>query len=518
MKKSWFNLSHYKNIAMEMGKLVPIGLIEAMPGDKFVIRNKLFCRTAPQVFPTMHNVYIKTFWFKVPLRLIFDKFPDFRTRGAQGDDNTPHPYMVAPSPTQDDPVGGYRTGSLEDYLGLPVDVPSFKHSALPHRAYRLVFNEFFRDQTLQGESPLSKGSGLDVTTSRYLEYVCWQKDYFTSALPWEQRGAQVTVPVVSDVTGTVSIPGQSAVIKADGVARNFALDALKGVALANTAQGNQGDAVTVDVPAQNDLQLDIDSQDVSVTSINDLRLAFQLQRFAEKLARYGARYIEFLLGFFGVVSSDKTLQRPQFLGSAVSQIVFSEVLQTSSTDDVSPQGSMAGHGVSGQMTGAINVYCEEDSIILGLAVVQPQTMYTQGMPHIFLNDSPYDYANPTFAHLGEQPIFNSEIFTQADTVVDDKGTPVNKLPFGFAPRYEHLRRIPNTVHGDFRGNLADYHMARIFDDLPVLNSPFVTCSPTNRTFAVQTENNQNIYLTINNDIKALRPIPKRAIPGLIDHN
>ena len=210
MKKSWFNLSHYKNIALQMGKLVPTCVIQTMPNDKFVIQNKMFVRIAPQVFPTMHDVFVKTFYFTVPIRLIWDDFPKFRTGGVEGDDNTPHPYIVTPDGVGGHPRG-FGSGSLADYLGAPIDVPKKKLSAIPFRAYRLIFNEFFRDENLQGVSDLSKGNGLDTFTSPHLENVCWQKDYFTSALPWEQRGNPTTVPVVSDVTGTVSIPAQNGI-------------------------------------------------------------------------------------------------------------------------------------------------------------------------------------------------------------------------------------------------------------------------------------------------------------------
>lgn len=523
MKKSYFNLSHYKNIAMQMGALVPTLCLECVPGDKHTISNKAFIRMAPQVFPTMHNVYVETFYFKVPHRLIWDDFQKFRTGGVANDDNTPHPISASP-----DDEAGYLVGSLADYFGLPTGVRNFGHNILQFRAYNFIYNEFFRDQTLQDEVAISRGNGFDDVTSKELQFACWQKDKFTSALPFEQRGAPVTVPVVSDITGTVSIPAIDGGFKVNGVSADVKTYNAVGQDKNLVAVGVAGDKpVTVSIPAQDDLELDINSDDFTVTTINDLRLAFQLQRYAEKLARYGARYVEFLLGFFGVVSSDKTLQRPQFLGSATSQVVFSEVLQTSSTDGTSPQGNMAGHGISAQKTSKIKTYCEEDCFIIGISVVRPQTMYMQGIEKQWTRYSRYDYFNPTFVNLGEQPILNREVYAQGNRVLVE-GTPsgqeenpayfVDYKTFGFEPRYEEFRRIPNTVHGDFRDNLMDWHMARKFDNLPVLGSEFVKCSPTNRTFAVQTENNQNVYFTIKNEIESLRPLPKRGVPGLIDHN
>lgn len=515
LKRNSFNLSHYKNIAFPMGYLIPTCVIECFPGDTHVISNKLFLRLAPQVFPTLHNVNVKTLYFKVPHRLVWDNFKEFRTGGVDGKFEVPHPCMTSPE-------GGYKIGSLADYLGIPTGKANIEHNALPFRMYNLIYNEFFRNQTLMNEVAISRGDGEDIVTSRDLLKVCWQKDRFTNAQPFEQRGEAVNLPIGGELPVIFDSKIKvNQIVDTGGVVRGSIGNA-SGNNRAVLQAHHEGDTFNVDdvggLQNSADPHAHVDLADGNVITVNDFRVAVQLQKLFEKMARFGARYVEFLYALFGVRSSDARLQRPEFLGSAVSPIVFSEVLQTSSTDEVSPQGSMAGHGVSAQSTHKIKTFCEEDCFIIGLSYVMPQTMYFQGVPKWATRKTRLDYCTPTFVNLGVQPIWNYEVFAQGVHVKDEHNFPVDLGIFGFEDRYDEFRFMQNTVHGDFRGNLMDYHMGRYFENLPVLSSRFVQADPTSRTFAVQTPGNQNIYMTIQNEIHSLRCLPKVGVPGLVDHN
>lgn len=510
--RNLFDLSHENKLTCEMGKLVPFLSMEVLPGDTFKVSTDIVVRMAPMLAPIMHNVNVYTHFFFVPNRLIFEKWEDFITGGPTGSDSTVAPYITTPS-------GGFATSSLGDYLGIPTGIAGAKVSALPFRAYAKIYNDYYRDENLQGEISLSTAAGSDTTTSTVLMNRCWQRDYFTSALPWTQRSS----------TGAVKLPlGSSADVKfrnastvdpstltdlttytTSGVLHSFSgMRELKVTADGWLALGGAPASATyvdnVRVSPYADLS------NATAADVNDIRYAFQVQRFLEKMARGGARYIEVIRSHFGVKSSDARLQRAEYLGGGRSPIMVSDVLQTSADDNQpTPLATMAGHGYSAQRSHQFKRFFEEHGWLIGIISIMPRSSYQQGLAKKWTRETRFSYYWPVFSHLGEQAILNKEIYLQG--VSADDGV------FGYQPRYQEYRKAYSEVHGDFRSNLDFWHLGRQFSQLPVLNSDFVKCVPSNRIFAV-TSATDHMWVDIFNNIKALRPIPKFGDPGYIDHD
>lgn len=510
--RNLFNLSHENKLTCEMGKLVPILCEEILPGDTFRVSTDMVVRMAPMLAPIMHNVNVYTHFFFVPNRLIFDKWEDFITGGKNGDDSTVAPYITTPS-------GGFAVGSLADYLGVPTGVAGVQVSALPFRAYNKIYNDYYRDENLQDEIVLSTGAGSDTTTVTDLQTRCWQHDFFTSALPWTQRSSTgaVKVPLGGEAPVrygeakqsyyyfTSSQPASSYVGGAVAGVRNtnsasfdhfYTLDNLSG----SGSSSSSGPA----------LSLVADLSDATGGDINDIRYAFQVQRFLEKMARGGARYTEVILSHFGVKSSDARLQRAEYLGGGRSPVAISDVLQTSADDNQpTPLATMAGHGYSAQRSHQFKRFFEEHGFLIGIMSIMPRSTYQQGLAKKWTRETRFSYYWPVFSHLGEQAIHNREIYLQGTS--DDEGI------FGYQPRYEEYRKHYSEVHGDFRDSLDFWHLGRIFTQLPVLNEDFVKCNPDDRIFAVQSDVD-HLWVDIYHNIKALRPIPKYGDPGYIDHD
>lgn len=512
--RNLFDLSHENKLTCEMGKLVPILCEEILPGDTFRVSTDMVVRMAPMLAPIMHNVNVYTHFFFVPNRLIFDKWEDFITGGADGNDSTVAPYMTTPS-------GGFSVSSLADYLGVPTGVGSAKISALPFRAYAKIYNDYYRDENLQTEVPLSTSAGADTTTSTALLTRCWQHDFFTSALPWTQRST----------TGAVKLPlGSEAPVKGTGRTiglsdgtRNFSFaDATSGGGVGlksstfNQPVGqtvtswetfNKTFGVTTDA-SKSGLVADLST--ATAADVNDIRYAFQVQRFLEKMARTGARYTEVILSHFGVKSSDSRLQRAEYLGGGRSPIAISDVLQTSADDNQpTPLATMAGHGYSAQRSHQFKRFFEEHGWLIGIMSIMPRSTYQQGLSKKWTRDTRFSYYWPVFSHLGEQAIHNREIYLQ--------GTSADDGIFGYQPRYQEYRKRYSEVHGDFRSSLNFWHLGRVFTQLPVLNSDFVKCIPSTRIFAV-TSGTDHMWVDLYHNIKALRPIPKYGDPGYVDHD
>ena len=337
-----FNLSHEVKLTCDMGNLVPIYLEEVVPGDIFRVNSQIVMRLAPLIAPIMQQVDVFTHFFFVPNRLIYDDWESFITGGIDGKDASVVPTIKAPAET------GFTEGSLGDYLGVPTGVAQLEVLALPFRAYDLVYNEWYRDETLQNEVAISKASGLDNTTATGLLNRCYKKDYFTSCLPWPQRGDPVflplgtSAPVVWDsVADGYKVGADNTIHNGDQVGIVNKLDSFSGTEHSYSGSVDENGAVQGIVGGA----LVTDLSKATAASINDIRTAFQIQRWLEKNARCGARYIELLRSHFNVRSSDYRLQRSEFLGGGRSPVVISEVLQTSATTNDSPQGNMAGHGV-----------------------------------------------------------------------------------------------------------------------------------------------------------------------------
>lgn len=498
-----FDLSHEHLLTCNMGTLIPCLNMEVTPGDIFRWDADMFLRLMPLVAPMMHSVDVYMHCFFVPSRLVFDKFEDFITGGRLGNDETLWPYVTSPA-------GGFAVGSLADYLGLPTGVAGLQVSALPFRAYNLIFNEFYRDQNVSNPVPISTDAGEDTSTELYIQHRAWKKDYFTGTLPWAQRGDATYLPLGVSAPVVRTHDGAEPWFSAQD---NSAVD--KPLFIGDQDQEGKPIMVNAGTSGQHlkwstNTGLSTDLTAATALSINDLRLATQIQRFKEKNARGGARYIEWILSHFGVRSSDARLQRPEYLGGGRCPISVGEVLQTSSTDATSPQGNMAGRGVSGMSAPQFTKYFEEYGYIIGILSVMPKAMYQQGIDRMWTRKTRYDYPLPVFAHLGNQAVLNKELYAQ--------GTAADENTFGYQERYEELRRVPNKVHGQFRSTLNYWHLGRIFDTLPQLNWAFIQCKPSKRVFSVTDQSKDCCIVQIRHNIQAIRPFPKFGEPGYLDHD
>lgn len=515
-KKNVFYLSHDVKLSLDMGQLIPIYVEDIVPGDKFRVRTEIMLRFAPMLAPIMHRVNVYTHFFFIPYRLLWKDWEDFITGGRTGNISPVFPrYSLLNS-------GVIKKGTLFDYLGFPAGqtLPAgFEFSKLPFYAYQLIYDQYYRDQNLEDpviEDSLPTASGVvsvdytyfnESTLSGYgLRYRAWEKDYFTSALPWAQRGGEVNLPfsgkapVDWNVTSTGSKLGELVGTTGTGGSAN-----LNSVSI-GSATGAIPDSTRVDAS--------VDFSNASSVTINDLRRSIKLQEWLEKNARGGARYIEQIFSHFGVKSSDARLQRVEFLGGGKTPVMISEVLQTSGSPTASgsaifdtPLASMAGHGISVGSTHEFTRFFEEHGLVMGIMSVMPKTAYQQGTPRMFTKFDKFDYYFPEFAHLGEQEIKNKEIYTTNNQTYNE-GT------FGYIPRYAEYKYRESRVCGDFRDQLNYWHLGRIFSSAPNLNKTFVhpDSSTLNRIFAVQDDNAQHLWCQVYHNIKAVRPMPKFGTP------
>jgi len=495
MESSTFDLTHEKTLSMDMGKLVPIMLEEILPGDKFEVKTDMLVRIAPMLAPMMHRVNVYTHYFFVPSRLLMTDWESFITGGTSGTDATVHPTLAAP------PSTGFALNTLGDYLGCPTGVADFVVNALPFRAYGEIFNNWYRDQNLVTAVTVSKAAGTDTTTNTTLLNRAWEKDRFTSALPWAQRGTAATVPLGTSAPVTLVPHTTSTNVM---LIRNRVTGALEGsTALSSDGSGQLTGTGTDVVDPNGRLQADLSN--ATAATVNQFRQVIALQKWMEKNARGGARYIESILEHFGIRSSDARLQRPEYLGGGVSPLTVSEVLQTSATGaSGTPLGAMAGHGYSVPTLHAFKKTFEEHGYVIGIMSVLPRTKYQQGSSPLWNRRSRLDYPWPTFAGIGEQAILNKELYAA-------HATPDGV--FGYAPRFQEMRERESSVHGDFKSTLNYWTMARIFTADPTLNSAFVQSDPTKRILADTA--GQALWVQVLNQVHAKRPLPLVARPGLM---
>ena len=510
-----FDLSHDRKFSGKIGELMPINVTECVPGDKFTIKSSNITRFSPLIAPIMHRASVYCHYFFVPNRILWPNWEDFISGGEDG--------LSAPSFPTCAPGTTIAPGSLSDYLGLPTDnAYTSAVSVLPFAAYQKIYNDYYRDENLITPVNDVVVDGTNAWTSfNNIRLRAWQHDYFTSALPWTQRGPEATIPLGTTAPITwINDTGTATIVKdnATGTSiNNMTFDSA--AALYTDGTGS----LQADVPTAKYLDFDnsdhlfADLSGATASSINELRRAFRLQEWLERNARGGARYIEIIMAHFGVRSSDARLQRPEFLGGSASPVTISEVLQTSDSSvppagvTESPQGNMAGHGISVGSSEYISYKCEEHGYIIGIMSVMPKTAYQQGIPKHFSKFDKFDYYWPSFANIGEQAIQNQELYYQG--TADDEGT------FGYTPRYAEYKYIPSSVHGSFRTTLKFWHMGRIFSALPALNQDFVECDiaadDLERIFAVldpaQTE---HLYIYLHNEIKATRLMPYFGTPTI----
>lgn len=495
MKRSKFSLSHYKNLTMKMGAVVPIGLTEVLPGDTIQHASSLLVRMAAMMAPPMHPVHMKVYHFFVPNRILWDDWEDFITGGPDGIDNSVFPTVKLTSEV--DGSGTGDVGSLADYLGCPTGIDNLEVNALPFRAYNLIWNEYFRDADLQEEVAISLDSGPDTTTALDLLHSCWEKDYFTSARPWEQKGPEVTIPLGTQAP-IRGIFGQGNAVNAN----NPSMFDTEGNVLGTKPRIEVGAGSSLkfiglltkgtgDVSATNHLDIYADLTEATGITMSQLRLAAAMQRYAENRARFGSRYHEYLAAL-GVRSSDARLQRPEYLGGGRETLQFSEVLQTA--EGSSPVGTIRGHGIGAMRSNRYRKFFEEHGFVLSFAVCRPKAMYVDGLARHWNRRLREDFYQPEYAAIGQQKVLNKEVYANHSS---PDGT------FGYQDRYDEYRRAESTVAGEFRNDMLNYwHFAREFGSAPALNADFVDCTPTMRPFA--STNTDPLMVFCNHNIQARR--------------
>ncbi len=493
--RSSFDRSCGNKTTFDAGYLIPVFCDEALPGDTFNLKMTAFARLATPLHPFMDNMYLDSFFFAVPNRLLWDNWQKFN--GEQTDPGDSTDFVV---PTTSPDTGGYLEASISDYFGIPTLIDGFSHMALYHRAYNLIYNEWFRDENLQDSVTVNTDDGPDLFSDYNLLRRGKRHDYFTSALPWPQKGPSVELPL-----GT-SAP----VVGGSDLSASNTFDFYStGADLGDGTKNIYGDQVGAGQGVDRQLFASLD--DATAATINQLRQAFQIQKLYERDARGGTRYTEIIRSHFGVTSPDARLQRPEYLGGGSSPVNINPIAQTSQTD-TTVQGNLAAIGTTSLSNHGFTKSFTEHCVIIGLVSARADLNYQQGLSRQFTRSTRWDYYWPALSHIGEQSVLNQEIYLQGDAN--------DALVFGFQERFAEYRYKPSTICGQFRSNFAQsldtWHLAQDFATLPTLNDTFIVDNPpVDRVIAVSSE--PHFIFDSYFSYKCARPMPTYSVPGLIDH-
>lgn len=511
--RSKFKAQKTHKTTFDAGYLIPVYVDEVLPGDTFNLKMTAFARLATPLYPIMDNMHMDSFFFFVPNRLIWNNWQKFM--GEQDDPGDSISYTV---PQIVSPANGFPTGGLYDYMGLPTvgqvgSGNTVSVCAFWPRAYALIYNEWFRDQNMQNSVTVHKGDGPDTYTDYALLRRGKRHDYFTSALPWPQKGASVTLPL-----------GTSAPVVTDGTRIRIATSGQPEYGLSSTTSGGEvfmrglSAGVFGDASFGSNTGLYADLSTATAATINQLRQSFQIQKLLERDARGGTRYTEIIRSHFGVISPDARLQRPEYLGGGSTVVNINPIAQTSATNlsgGSTVLGNLAAMGTSLASGHGFTQSFVEHGVIIGLVSVRADLTYQQGLPRMWSRSTRYDFYFPAFATLGEQAILNKEIYARGNSADNDV--------FGYQERWAEYRYKPSMITGLFRsttsGTLDAWHLAQKFTSLPTLNTTFIQDTPpVDRVVAVGAgANGQQFLFDSFFDITMARPMPMYSVPGLIDH-